>query len=302
MTSFEIIKKSLEEKDSKKGKLSPNSIAMYLRNLKILNDGDEWTNINFLKKTDKIIDKINKYGLNTQKNYYASIVSILGLVKGYKKQLDVYSEIMNKLKNKVNEELDENKMNEKQMKKYGDKKWDDIIKIYNDLTDEIKLIKKSDLSKESKYNKLLNWLVSSFYILMPPRRNSDIQFLDLDDKNKNYIDLKNKKIYFNIFKTVKTTDDKDKIIDMSDELTNVIKHWMKLTGIKSGNLLVGFNNKELKAVNSINRILNKIFKMGSSDLRHLYLSSKYGDTLLEMKEDSKAMAHDLGTQKNYIKN
>lgn len=301
MSSYEQVKTILENKESKKGKLSPKSVEMYLRNLRLLNEGDEWQNLNYLKKTDKIIEKINKFGLNTQKNYYASIVSVLNGMKGFKKQLDIYSEIMNKLKEKVNEELDENKLNEKQMKKWGNKKWDDIVKIYNDLTNEIKTIKKSDLTKESKYNKLLNWVVASFYTLLAPRRNADIQFLSLDDKTKNWIDMKNKKIHFNIFKTVKTTKDEDKIIDINDDLLNVIKHWIKLTGIKTGDLLIGFNKKPLDKVNSINRILNKVFSMGSSDLRHLYLSSKYGNTLKEMKEDGQAMGHDLGTQKQYIK-
>jgi integrase len=148
---------------------------------------------------------------------------------------------------------------------------------------------------------LLNWVVSSFYVLLPPRRNQDIQNLSLTDSTKNKVDLDNKTIKFNIFKTSKTTDDDDKVIKISDDLINVIKYWMKMTGIKTGDLLVGFNNKELNQVNSINRILNKIYKVGSSDLRHIYLSSKYGNTLEEMKNDSKIMAHNTDTQRDYIK-
>ena len=57
------------------------------------------------------------------------------------------------------------------------------------------------MKKENKYNKLLNWVISSFYVLLPPRRNQDIQNLSLTDSNKNIIDLNNQTIKFNIFKT-----------------------------------------------------------------------------------------------------
>ena len=298
MTSFQIIKNLLE---SKENKLSDSSINMYLRNLKKLNEEDEWKNLNFLKKTDKIINQISKFKESTQKNYYSSIVSVLKEVKGYKKYYDIYFKLMMELKNKLDDDLASNKLNEKQSEKWGNIKWDDIIDIYNKLTDDIKLIKKSDMKKENKYNKLLNWVVSSFYVLLPPRRNQDIQNLSLTDSNKNKVDLDNKTIKFNIFKTSKTTNDDDKVIKISDDLLNVIKYWTKMTGIKTGNLLVGFNNKDLNQVNSINRILNKVYKIGSSDLRHIYLSSKYGDTLTEMKKDSKIMAHTTDTQRDYIK-
>ena len=298
MTSFQIIKNLLESKEKK---LSDSSINMYLRNLKKLNEDDEWKNLNFLKKTDNIINQISKFKESTQKNYYSSIVSVLKEVKGYKKYYDIYFKLMMELKNKLDDDLASNKLNEKQSEKWGNIKWDDIIDIYNKLTDDIKLIKKSDMKKENKYNKLLNWVVSSFYVLLPPRRNQDIQNLSLTDSNKNKVDLDNKTIKFNIFKTSKTTNDDDKVIKISDDLLNVIKYWMKMTGIKTGNLLVGFNNKELNQVNSINRILNKIYKVGSSDLRHIYLSSKYGNTLEEMKNDSKIMAHNTDTQRDYIK-
>lgn len=301
MSSFQKIKSLLENKETKVGNLSDSSINMYLRNLKKLNDGDEWNNLNFLKDTNGIIDKINKFKESTQRNYYASIVSILKLVKGFKKYEQIYSDKMMNLKNKIQESLDNNEPNEKQNKKWGDITWTDIIAKYNQLTESIESIKKADMKKENKYNKLLNWVVASFYVLISPRRNQDIQYLNLTDPDKNYVDLKNKTIQFNIFKTSKTTDNKDRIITIPDDLLNVIKHWMKLTSINKDYLLRNFNGEHLKQVNSINRILNKVFNLGSSDLRHIYLTSKYADILESMKTDAKNMAHDLNTQKEYIK-
>jgi hypothetical protein len=49
-------------------------------------------------------------------------------------------------------------------------------------------------------------------------------------------------------------------------------------------------------------MLNKVFgkKVGSSMLRHIYLSGKYGNELEEMKKDAEAMGHSVSQQKEYI--
>jgi integrase len=59
----------------------------------------------------------------------------------------------------------------------------------------------------------------------------------------------------------------------------------------------------MTTVNVITRILNKLFgkNIGSSMLRHSYLSKKYGKVLEEMAEDADLMAHDDSTQKTYIR-
>ena len=65
-----------------------------------------------------------------------------------------------------------------------------------------------------------------------------------------------------------------------------------------------YDGSEFDKVNCITRILNKIFnmKIGSSMLRHIYDTSKYGDVMQEMKEDAKNMSHSVSTAINsYIK-
>jgi hypothetical protein len=68
--------------------------------------------------------------------------------------------------------------------------------------------------------------------------------------------------------------------------------------------LVYDDGKPLDKINSITRVLNGIFKknIGSSMLRHSYLSSKYGSVRQDMADDAKAMSHSIGTQQtNYVK-
>jgi hypothetical protein len=66
--------------------------------------------------------------------------------------------------------------------------------------------------------------------------------------------------------------------------------------------LVYYNKKHIPD-NGITRILNKIFnkKIGSSMLRHIYLSDKYGQQKEDMKQDSIKMGHSINQQADYIK-
>jgi hypothetical protein len=63
------------------------------------------------------------------------------------------------------------------------------------------------------------------------------------------------------------------------------------------------DNSPLDKVNSITRILNKVFDkaIGSSMLRHIYLTGKYGEVVKNQAQDALDMAHSEGMQKDYIK-
>ena len=68
--------------------------------------------------------------------------------------------------------------------------------------------------------------------------------------------------------------------------------------------LKSFYNEDIKASQQITRILNKIFgkNIGSSMLRNMYLTNKYGDMVEELKDDTKSMSTSVGVAlNNYIK-
>jgi len=285
--------------------LSDSSIELYIKALKNLNDKKEIKNLKFLAKPEVILNKIKDYKTTTQRNIIISIVSILKALNNpmYTK----YYDIMIDMTKKIN---DNNKNNEKtETQKANWMKWEDIETKFNELKNALKLPKNMS---EPQYNSLLDVVILSLYVLMPPRRNKDYIEMeitknnDTKDTNKNYLDLKKSQFIFNVYKTAKK--DGQLIVPIPDELMEIIKlyikhHPMKLQ-MKIGNVpfLMYFNKKPLKD-NSITRILNKIFdkKIGSSMLRHIYLSSKYGNMLNEQKKDSILMSHNLTTQKDYIK-
>jgi integrase len=287
-----------------KKNLSSSSVNLYMKTIRNLNDKKEIKNLKFLTKPDIILEKISNYKPTTQRNIIISIVSILKALENplYNK----YYDIMIDMTKKIN---DDNKNNEKtQKQKENWLTWDDVLNKFNEMKKNIKLSKNIT---ETQYNSLLDLVVLSLYVLIQPRRNKDytemlITNTDANDKTKNYLDTKKRQFIFNVYKTAKK--DGQLIVNIPDELFNIIKiylkhHPMKLE-MKNDNVpfLMYFNKKPVKD-NGITRILNKIFdkKIGSSMLRHIYLSSKYGDILEEQKNDAKMMSHGSLTQKDYIK-
>ena len=139
----------------------------------------------FLTKPDAILEKISEYKPTTQRNVIISIVSILKALDNplYSK----YYEIMIDMTKKINEANKTNEKTETQKANWID--WDEVIKKFNDMKTGLKL---SRNITESQYSSLLDLVVLSLYVLLPPRRNKDyidmvIAKNDMKDTNKNYL-------------------------------------------------------------------------------------------------------------------
>ena len=126
----------------------------------------------------------------------------------------------------------------------------------------------------------------------------------------NYLDLDKQRMIFKKYKTSKKEG--QSIIELPAELRPILQTYIKYHPLIKGKItkkfqpvpfLVYADGKPLDQVNSITRILNKVFgkKVGSSMLRHIYLSSKYGDVSEEQKKDAEAMGHSVEMARDYIK-
>ena len=287
--------------------LSDSSIKLYMKALKNLNDKKEIKNFRFLTKPEDVLDKLKDYKPTTQRN---SIISVVSILKALNNQLyDKYYDIMINMTKSIN---DASKTNEKtETQKANWMKWEEVEQIFNKMRDELKLLRKPN---EEEYNNLLGTVILGLYTLLPPRRNKDytemyitnVKDASKSDTSKNYLDLKKEQFIFNVYKTAKK--DGQLIITIPVELLQLLKMYIKHHPLKAQMkdsvvpFLVGFNGHKLPE-NGITRILNKIFKkkVGSSMLRHIYLSSKYGNVLEQQKTDQKMMSHGALTQKDYIK-
>jgi hypothetical protein len=303
---------------SKNKSLSDSSINLYIRNLEKLNNDNPLKNFNFLKDTETIIKQLSEYKENTKRGYLISICSCLSTDKDNKQKEKLYSEyykLLNEKNNTLKELEKENKLSNTQSTNWIE--WKDVEKKYNELKEKINKITSYKEINEHTYNVLLQYVILSLYYLLPPRRNQDYYKMVLIksykpdmDINTNYLDYDKKEFIFNVYKTSKKEG--SQIEKIPEELEKVIDIYLKYhpliknKKIKNKDIfpfLVYYNGEAFSSVNCITRILNKIFDkaIGSSMLRHSYLSHKYGDVLKEQKRDSELMGHSLSQQKDYIK-
>jgi hypothetical protein len=288
--------------------VSNSSIDFYLRNIKRLNNNQDIKNLNFLKKTDIIDEKLQHYKPNTKRNYYISIVSVLKHHPKLKKAHDYYYKCMMDL----NKQLKENK-SKSDTQRENWKSQDDIMKILEELKSKI-VIKNKNKITEQEYNNLLNYFILSLYTLQAPRRNLDYalnlivkRYTDDCIPTFNYTDISASQFIFNNFKTSKKY--KSQVVEFSDSFKQAFDLYFryhplrKLVGNISVFLLVDFEGKPFKP-NTITKMLNRIFgeKIGVSMLRNIFLTSKYGNKSQELENDTLAMGTSIGTAiNNYIK-
>ena len=310
-------KNEIMDKLKKKG-LTDSSIKLYVRNLEKLNDDLPLKNFKFLENSDNIISKLKDYKPNTMRGYLISITATLGCYKDdtkkYKKLYDIYFKAMmdkaKEIKEKPTEEMTETQ-------KENWLSWDKVKEKFDELKNKVDAFIGNKEINEHQYNILLSYVVMALYIYNPPRRNKDYQLMNLVKNysdvlptNINYLSLDDNEFIFNVFKTAKKEGQVK--IKFKDDMKNVINQYLKFHPLVKGKklaktsnipFLVYFDGKDFDKVNSITRILNKIFdkKIGSSMLRHIFLTDKYGDDMKEREKDSKAMGHSLSMQNDYIK-
>ena len=259
------------------GKMSESSKRLYTHNLKKLNEGKEITSLSFLKNTDKIMELLPKND-NTRRTYIISIVVCLKDRKGFKKQLQFWTSKMddiNKLLKTSNEKTERFKENELS--------WEEIL----DARDK--------LPKDS-----IEYVIMCLYTMIPPRRNLDfIMKVGGPKENSNWYDGVN--FYFGCYKTKSTY--KTQVIPVPDDLKEVLNSYLENRPFRSTDILIKksgkpFTTKDIQL--TLNKVLQK--KIGATMMRSIYLSSKYGDVMQDMKEDAENMATSTGViQSNYLK-
>lgn len=281
----------------------------YIKILYNLNHGQIFNNLGFLKNRDGVMALLKQYSESTQKSTLGAIVAVLTPFKekaAYKSIFNFYYERMSDA-SKMARDADTTEKSEKQKANWLS--WADVIAKRDELAK--KLPNKPKMLTTAMWQEILSHLILSLYTYVPPRRNMDYQNLyvvkkwnDKMDKERNYYDMATHKLIFNKYKTSKAHGQQE--IDVPEPLREVIASFIAIHPDKKKpeyRLLVLQDGTPLASINSITRILNKTFgkQIGSSMLRHIYLSDKYKMDIDEMKKDADAMGHNLSTQRDYIK-
>jgi len=289
--------------------LTENTASQYVRRVMLLNSGKKFTSIAFLRKPKDIMEYMRdekKLSATSIESYLGMIISILGKMpsKMNDKARKEYEAILNE-PNDYFKKRERGEKTENQKKGWVDK---ETFEKYVEEAREKGLTasrKKQNFTTKD-YNAVLEYFLISLYTLLPPRRNKDYQLMKVDTEEGNRLDTKTKQFIFTDYKTSGKYGEQKIDLNEYPEFLKVLKIYMKRRPNESNDLLVFHDGKGFIQSNTITRLLNKIFggnKVGSTAIRSMYLTSKYGgEQNEEMKDDAKKMGHSIQTQQtNYVK-
>ena len=296
---------NLHKELKEKREIADVTANQYIRTLYSLNSELPFKNLAWLKNTASVELRLENYAESTQKTMLSTIISTLSLNKtsSYKK---IFAYWYNRMMEKSNEDRtkDSSIKTPKQEKNWLS--WDVILAHEKRLEEEVQKFSKPT---PADWPTILAYMILALYTKFSPRRNQDYQFMKVvksakqaTEKDSNYFIVDTNQFIFNKYKTADAHG--EQTFDVPPELVHAIHLYLKFHPAKSPKgfqFLVLPDGSPLPSVNSITRILNRIFgrNVGTTMLRHIYLSNKYNVT--EMNEDAEKMGHTSGMQHEYMK-
>lgn len=287
--------------------LSNKSIQTYtsiLWNLykKIYDDGD----VDFNNFNNKYL--FLKYLENYEPARRKTYLTALTIITGDKEYRDL---MINDAKDCDNELLKNKKTKKQEDNWLTSEDITNTIEKYKIIAEELFTKPPTELTNK-EFQNIQNYIILCLTTgkYFPPRRAMDwteFKIKNFELETDNYM-IKNKncyKLYFNIYKTKKVYGTQTLII--CDELKNILDKWYNIIETKYPDcdyLLTDRSQNKLDS-SKLNQRFESIFgkKASVNILRHSYVSSKYDNIpdLEELKNDSEAMGHNLGTHLVYYK-
>lgn len=293
------IKQSIIEK---RPNLSQSSIKTYMSNINqtARELGVELqTTDDIIKNYKEILEFLKKFSPVVRKTKLSAfIVAIDEKDKNTEDVNNILADLRVQLykdANEVNSEENKQKLSKRQEDNYIT--WDEVLERYEQLKIESEpLFKLKNLTKK-QFQRLQDFVILSLYVLTPPRRSmdyTDFKIRNFDKEKDNYMVTTGKKkvptLVFNSYKNASRIGQQR--LQISNALRNIIMKWMDKN--PHDYLLVGSKGDTKISQPKLNLYLNNIFgkNIGSSLLRHIYLTSKYSDVDLEdLQETTNSMGN-----------
>jgi integrase len=290
--------KQMEEKE-----FTPQTIKVYMERLYLLNGHKKWTSMVFLRDTETMLNLLKeKYALSSQKSYLGTIISVLNLkpIKSNKKASDIYlkyltDDIMPSYNKSLGEKTEKQKEN-----------WitrEEIEALKEEYSEKANEVIKGRIGRK-QYDILLENMILSMFVNLPPRRAKDYVLMKLDDDETeqdpkyNYYD--GTEFTFNEYKT-KKTNGQEKVQVPKVVKNDIAMYLDKTESLDKEFLITTYNGKPFSIINEMTRRLNKIFggrKISVDMLRNMYYSHKYGDIKADIIQDAKHMGTSLNNAVN----
>lgn len=282
----------------KRPNLSASSITTYnsiLKNLykKVFGEGE----IDKKKFDDK--DKILEYLKEVPPNKRKTILSALVIITDDKK----YRELMLEDIKDYNHEIGKQEKSETQKENWVE--GSAVQNLWGNLKNNADLLYKKKHLTPNDLQQIQNYIMLSLLggMFIAPRRSKDycdFKIKNVDKAKDNYLDKAT--LVFNSYKTAKCYGEQK--VNIPPTLKLLLNKWIKVNPTEY--LFFDTNMNPLTNV-KMNQRLNKLFdgkKVAINQLRHLYLTEKYGDHMKEQKKleaDMSAMGSSAAMEKTYIK-
>jgi integrase len=255
-----------------------------------------------------VLQQLEKYKETTRKNVLNALIVVVG-AENNKDVFDKYTKERDKYNAHYSDLSKAGKKTASQEKNWID--WPDYLKLVTKMKGDINDLKGKDWSwrEKQRYQDYLIVLLYSHYPLRNDFANVKLTTATAlkkatDIKEQNYLIKKGKNYEFilNEYKTSRAYGEKR--ITLNVESSSAITKW--LIHNKTGYLLIDKQGRPIGS-NGITKALTRIGerevsrKLGSSLLRHSYLTHKYKDTQSEKQKDADLMGHSVSMQEDYIK-
>jgi integrase len=304
-----------------KPNLATSSIKNYIISIQKLHErmfGDKnIENLKFLEDKKKVMETLKDFKDTTKRNYLNSVIVFIQAHNDKYADTDYfkeYTEVRDKLNNDLKTKSTSGEKSEKQEKNWiTTEEYDNILNTYKKFFSRNKIFSK-DVDKDD-LRLLQEFALLKLYQQIPSRNDfATIRILSPREYQKikgnkleeNLLITDRDKYYFiiNSWKTKKDDLDRRRI-EVPTDIKKVLK--LLISKQKGNYLFTNKNGSPLKR-NGLTKYLQAIFRkfypdknVSTSMLRHMYLTSKYGDVKEEMKKDAELLAHSGSMQQQYIK-
>jgi integrase len=252
--------------------------------------GDEEVDFGKFDDTAKVLTFLKDIPPNRRKTILSSLVIITD-----KKQ---YRDLMAEDVRDYNKEISKQEKTPEQEASWVEA--NEVKEKCEELRKNADLIYKKKQMTPSDLQQIQNYIILCLLggCFISPRRSKDycdFKIKAIDKEKDNY--LEKSKLVFNSYKTAKTYGKQE--VPIPIQLKNILAKWIKVNPTEY--LLFDANLGKLSAV-KLNQRLNKIFgekKVGVNQLRHTYLTDKFGDTIAKKQSIANTM-EDMGSSSGML--
>jgi len=247
--------------------------------------------------SDKVLRFLKDMPASRRKTVLASLV----VLTGGGAATDKYRDVMLKDASEYSDSLKDQTMTGKQKENWMSQK--DVMNVYNDLyKDNYKLLSKPSLTNQD-HKRLMDLVILSLYVLVPPRRSLDyceMKIKDVDKDADNYIE--GNKFVFNKYKTHSKYG--KQTVAIPRKLLLLLRKW---SSKQTADYLLTDERGNKLTPSKLTTRMNNIFggkKISTNMLRKIFLSDKYKDipALKEIAKTENDMGNSFNVQMtNYVK-